>query len=209
MDSPAVFTFFLILAALPLNVSANLFALSWIFFLVSAPLSGANKIPRRLPTAKPTPAAIRILLLFSTHNIKHVIDYIPGNFEESSEAEFHKTMTPYLQNWKIVQQKKVMNQIDEAMGCKKLAVGINQVWKAAGEKRGRLLVVEKNFIFPAQHGSSPEVIYNNDDLVQKPFYIKDAVDDIIEKVLASGGDVEFVDEGILKYFSKIALIEYF
>ena len=87
--------------------------------------------------------------------------------------------------------------------------GINQVWKAASEKRGRLLVVEKNFIFPAQHGSSPDVIYNNDDLVQKPFYIKDAVDDIIEKVLASGGDVEFVDEGILKDFSKIALIEYF
>ena len=144
-----------------------------------------------------------------SHNIKHIIDYIPGNFEESTEAEFHKTMTPYLQNWKIVQQKKIMNQIDEAMGCKKLVFGINDVWKAAGEKRGRLLIVEKNFIFPAQHGSSPDVIYKNDDLVQKPFYIKDAVDDIIEKVLASGGDVEFVDEGILKDFNKVALIEYF
>ena len=53
------------------------------------------------------------------------------------------------------------------------------------------------------------MIYKNDDSLQKPFYIKDAVDDIIEKVLASGGDVEFVDEGILKDYNKIALIEYF
>ena len=37
----------------------------------------------------------------------------------------------------------------------------------------------------------------------------EALDDIIEKVLSSGGDVEFVDEGILKDFEKIAMIEYF
>ena len=46
-------------------------------------------------------------------------------------------------------------------------------------------------------------------VIKNSFYIKDAVDDIIEKVIACGGDVEFVDEGILKDFSKIALIEYF
>lgn len=144
-----------------------------------------------------------------SHNLKHVIDYIPGNFEEKTEAEFHAIMTPYLNNWKQVQQKRLMNEIDDSLSHKKLAVGINEVWKAALQKRGRLLIVEKNFIYPAQHSDIPEVIFKKEEIVENAFYIKDAVDDIIEKVVSSGGDVEFVDEGILKDYNKIVLLEYY
>ena len=42
-----------------------------------------------------------------------------------------------------------------------------------------------------------------------PFYIKDAVDDIMEKVLQNGGDVEFVENGVLKDYERIALIQYY
>ena len=42
-----------------------------------------------------------------------------------------------------------------------------------------------------------------------PLFLKDAVDDVIEKVLASGGDVEFVDEGLLDQYGHIAVIEYY
>ena len=144
-----------------------------------------------------------------THNSKHVIDYIPGNFEEKTEFEFHKIMEPYISDWKVIQQKRLLSQIDDSMSHKKLAIGIQEVWKAAYQKKGRLLVVEKNYIYPAQHGAEPEIIFKKDDIVKNAFYIKDAVDDIIEKVLSSGGDVEFVDEGILKDFKKIVLIEYY
>ena len=144
-----------------------------------------------------------------SHNTKSVIDYVHGNFEEKTEAEYQKIMKPYVEDWKKVMQTKVLRQLDEAMGHKKLAVGIKDVWKAAAQKKGRLLVVEKNFVYPAQHGAKPELIFRKDEHLKNAFYIKDAVDDIIEKVLASGGDVEFVDEGALKSFHKIALIEYF
>lgn len=70
-------------------------------------------------------------------------------------------------------------------------------------------MVEKNFIYPAQHGADANVIYKRDEINNNAFYIKDAVDDVIEKVLSSGGDVEFVDEGVLKDYNKIALIEYY
>ena len=46
-------------------------------------------------------------------------------------------------------------------------------------------------------------------MLQNDFHIKDAVDDFIEMVLHSGGDVEFVDEGILNGYEHIALIEYY
>jgi hypothetical protein len=42
---------------------------------------------------------------------------------------------------------------------------------------------------------------------QNQFETKDVVGDIIEKVLESGGDVEFVEE--LKDYNRIALIEYY
>jgi hypothetical protein len=83
------------------------------------------------------------------------------------------------------------------------------VWKAASEKKGRLLVIEKNYVCPARQGDQRENIYISSDLVNNDFHIKDAVDDTIEMVLQSGGDVEFVDEGVLSDYQKIALMEYY
>lgn len=144
-----------------------------------------------------------------TRNAKHIIDYIPGNFEESTEFDLQKTMQPYIADWKKITQANLLKQLDDAMGKKKLAVGIDAVWKASYQKKGRLLVVEKNYMYPAHHSDSPEMIYRYEKENKNVFFIKDAVDDIIEKVISSGGDVEFVDEGALKDFDKIALIEYY
>ena len=144
-----------------------------------------------------------------THNVKSVIAYIPGNYEETAFPELHKILEPYIAEWKIIKQLRLLKMVDEAMSQKKLAVGIKEVWKAASEKRGRLLVVEKNFVYPAQHGANPDVIYGYDETINSAFYIKDAVDDVIQKVLSSGGDVEFVEEGVLQEYLKIVLIEYY
>ena len=58
-------------------------------------------------------------------------------------------------------------------------------------------------------GSKEDVIYQSIAPRAKYSYVKDAVDDIIEKVLESGGDVEFVEEGVLNYYGQIALIKFF
>ena len=70
-------------------------------------------------------------------------------------------------------------------------------------------MVEKNYIYAAQHGSSDEVIYKATESYNKFSCIKDAVDDVMEKVLENGGDVEFVDEGVLKNYHNIALVQYY
>jgi peptide subunit release factor 1 (eRF1) len=118
-------------------------------------------------------------------------------------------MQPYLENWKKVDQKRILKQLDASLGQKRLVFGINQVWKAAVERKGRLLVVEKDFVYPAELSGTTEAIQPRDETLQHPFYIRDAVDDIIEKVLSTGGDVEFVEPGVLSEYQKIALIEYY
>ncbi len=144
-----------------------------------------------------------------TNNAKHVVEYIPGNFEDKTEPELHQVMQHYVADWKKIIQNDLLKQIDDAISHKRLFVGIDAVWMAASHKKGRLLVVEKNFIYLADKSADAAIIFGHDEMTKNAFYIKDAVDDVIEKVLASGGDVEFVEEGLLTDYNKIALIEYY
>ncbi|HRP54779.1 hypothetical protein [Agriterribacter sp.] len=40
-------------------------------------------------------------------------------------------------------------------------------------------------------------------------YIHDVPDDIVEKIIQGGGDVQFVDDEILQDYGGIALVKYF
>ncbi|MBL7745254.1 MAG: hypothetical protein JNN00_17400 [Chitinophagaceae bacterium] len=144
-----------------------------------------------------------------TKNEKSIVGYIHGNYEEASEAELGKALNPYIDNWKKVRMEDLRHQVEKAADAGKLSVGMKEVWKSASQRKGRLLIVEKNFVYTAEHGSSEEVIYKAEQPYTKFSYIKDAVDDVIEKVLEHGGDVEFVDKGKLREYGHIALIQYY
>jgi hypothetical protein len=144
-----------------------------------------------------------------TKNEKNIIGYIHGNFEEATEAELGKAIAPYVNDWKKVKMEDLRHQMERAADAGKLATGIQQVWKVAAQNRGRLLVVEKNYMYAAEQGENSEIIIKPSEPYNKFSYIKDAVDDVIEKVLEQGGDVEFVEEGDLRDLDHIALIQYY
>jgi hypothetical protein len=144
-----------------------------------------------------------------TKHLGMVTGYVNGNYEEMTIPELKSVLEPYITDWQKVVQKDVLNKLDEAIGKQKLASGIRDVWREAAAKKGRLLLVEKNYMYAAEHGSSDEIIYKAIEPFNKFSYIKDAVDDIIEKVLENGGDVEFVEEGLLKDHHHIALILFY
>ena len=112
-------------------------------------------------------------------------------------------------DWKKILQLNLIEQIAEALGKRKLAIGIKEVCEVAALKRGKLLVVKKNYPYSAQQSAKEQIIFKHYEKIKKAFFIKDAVYDVIEKVLASGGDVEFVQEGLLVEYHKIILIEYY
>ena len=138
-----------------------------------------------------------------------VIDYIQGNYEEATLPELKELLEPRISDWKKVMQKDLLNQLEEAANKKKLVIGMKDVWREAINHQGRLLIIEKNYMYAAQYGSSSDVIYKTTEPYNRFSYIRDAVDDVIEKVLESGGDVEFVDEDILKDYHHIALVKYY
>ena len=144
-----------------------------------------------------------------TRNPKSLVEFIPGSYLAASEAELREVIQPYLKDRREIREKASLQQIEEALSEKKLEFGIKQVWQTATHKNCRLLLVEKDFMYPANQGSQPDSIYKEEVSSNNPFYIKDAVDDVIEKVLEAGGDVEFVSNGALKDYERIALIRFY
>ena len=138
-----------------------------------------------------------------------VVEYIHGNYEMATIPQLIKVLEPYKANWKNILEKNLLNKLDDAAGAKRLVHGIKEVWRAAANKNGQLLLVEKNYMYVAQQASDKEVIYKVQEPYNKFSYIKDAVDDVIEKVLEGGGDVEFVEDGMLKAYNHIALIKFY
>jgi Bacterial archaeo-eukaryotic release factor family 3 len=144
-----------------------------------------------------------------TKNEVSIMGYIPGNYEESTEAELDVLLEPYVNDWKKIKMEELKLQMEKAAGAGKLATGIIDVWKQAVQHKGQLLIVEKNFMFAAEKGSAEEMICKPAEPYNKFSCIKDAVDDLIEKVLQDGGDVEFVDDGMLNDYGRIVLIKYY
>lgn len=143
-----------------------------------------------------------------THHANAVIEYIKGNYEHASMATLNEILLPYKKDWDRVLQKDIMNKLNEAADQKKLVCGINNVWKEATLRQPQLLVVEKDFMLVAQVDTAKDAVYSLAEPYDKFSCIKDAVDDVIEKVFTAGGDVEFVENGMLASYNRIALIRY-
>lgn len=138
-----------------------------------------------------------------------VMGYIHGNYEEATAEELKELLRPHVTNWKQVRQRELLNILEEASNMRTLAVGIEEVWRAAMQHKGRLLIVEKNYMHAAQSTQDGLEIIPGEEAYDRFSYIRDAVDDIIEKVLENGGDVEFVDPPLLESHRHIAMVCYF
>lgn len=138
-----------------------------------------------------------------TTNHSAIISYIQGNFEEASEHVLRIALTPFIADWKQLKMTELFQQINHAAHSGAICSGIQDVHRQLVSRQGRKLIVEKNFMHPAAAD-----INKLDDLRDRArsAYIHDLVDELIEKILAAGGEVEFVEEGSLKDFGQIVLI---
>jgi hypothetical protein len=139
-----------------------------------------------------------------TKHQAQIAGFINGNFDNVTEAELRKLFALQLRNWKLVKENYLRNRIKIAQNNLQLATGIHDVWIYANRRYKQLLIVEKDFYCPAFVTAKGETIFSKGN-EQNEVIAKDAVDDVIEKVLQNGGDVEFIDD--LKDYNRIALID--
>lgn len=141
-----------------------------------------------------------------THNSKNIIGYVEGNYERADYNEIRTRIEPLLEQNRVAEQSKWIEQLSHAVSANTYAAGISSVWRAASEGRARLLLVEKNYRQSARYGEDAYTILIDGEENNSRNQIADAVDDVIEIVLKKHGDVCFVDDDMLEKYGRIALI---
>lgn len=142
-----------------------------------------------------------------THQGAHVIEYLTGNYHESPVRELEELLEPLIHNWEKVKQTNLLHKIDAAADKHKLVTGPAEIWKEAMSGKGKLLIVEKNYFVTAEKQNTLQIVPVSSQSYSKFSNIHDAIDDIIEKILLNGGDVEFVDDGMLAEHGGAVLIK--
>lgn len=141
-----------------------------------------------------------------TNHIKNMAGSVEGNYDVDALHPLAETA------WKKIQEdvrhhhRQFLIKLQEDIG-KKLAIdGIRDVWQAAQEGKGNILLLEKDYQVTGYINQT-----NTAQLFLKPpvgqyDIITDAADDVIEIVKEKGGQIVIVENGFLGDFGHVALL---
>ncbi|MFM8432135.1 MAG: hypothetical protein ACKOA1_04990 [Bacteroidota bacterium] len=138
-----------------------------------------------------------------------IVGYIEGNFEHATVPQIHDRVMPVLKKMDDESEAKAFNVLSGALSKGDFCGGIVEVWRAAVEGRGRLLLVESSYQQKASMGDDLATLVVGQEPAHGYRKVADAVDDVIEKVIEKGGKVQFVEDGRLTDYDRIALVTRF
>jgi hypothetical protein len=134
-----------------------------------------------------------------------IIGMLAGNHEQTPPSTLGKLVWPVFDAGATVRRTEALVELDRAVGAQRHSSGIDQVWRAAVGGRCRTLLVEKEFKYPAD--LNPE----GDRLLpytgKGAAALDDAVDEVIERVMSTGGEVFFYPAGDLGAHQRIAAVQ--
>ncbi|HTI60226.1 hypothetical protein [Mucilaginibacter sp.] len=133
-----------------------------------------------------------------------VIACVPGNYDDADVNHLLKLIAGDLAQVKQSRQKELIDKLQDAAGKKRLSYGISDVWKNASAGKGSLLIAEMNYHYA--FALAPESYAVPDGHHTRTH---DLVSGAVEYTLKYGGDVEFVEDGSLENYGRIALIHYY
>lgn len=130
---------------------------------------------------------------------------VTGNHDKTSVPELAQIVWGVAREGFAVQRRATLDELEAAIGARRFEAGMPAVWHAALMGRGATLLVEQGFHYPAIVGTGGLDLKPADDPAV-PNALVDAVDDLIEAVLAKGGRVVFMEDGTLAEHQGVALI---
>lgn len=132
-----------------------------------------------------------------------IVGRLVGSHAVTAPDRLAHLADPVVDEYLAGQRARIVLELVEAVGSARAIVGIKPVWERAVEGRGRVLVVEEDFEYPARivdGGLEPA------GDVDAPEVVDDAVDELVEIVLGEGGEVVFVEPGGLGEHGPVALL---
>lgn len=129
---------------------------------------------------------------------------ITGNFDKTAVHELTPEVMSIVALVRQTQRQEALQLLAEAMDTRKVVFTLEEAWQLAQEGRGQMLLVEKNYRVPAVLTASGGL-----QMVDEPGgtdVMDDAIDELIEAVLAKGGRIIKVEDGALTAEQQVALI---
>jgi len=141
-----------------------------------------------------------------TKHASSIIEFISDENEDPAADDIKHLMAPYLRDWQTIKQKLIASQLRDAIKNCKLSAGMSNVFRMAEKRNSRILLVEEDYAYPSENRNNEELIFKATQPYSRYSYIKDAVDEVIEKILDRDGDVEFVSKRMIEKHDHIALV---
>lgn len=144
----------------------------------------------------------------ATSNGENIIEFVMEDFEKYSIVDIKKMLNSQFINQVKAKEKWLINQLKAAADINKLTYGMTRVHHESMKRGGKLLLLEKNFVGDIESNKDAGLIGTAIHKFNKFSNVKNQVDEVIEKILDNGGNVELVNKGFLKSYGPIALIKY-
>ena len=139
-----------------------------------------------------------------TKNPDAIVGLVAGSHDDPSPSALGKIVWPVFKSGATLLRTRALVRLNEAVSLNRHASGIDQVWRAAHDNRCQTLLVETGFEYPA------DLAPDGDRLLpysgRGAAAMDDAVDELIEKVIALGGQVFSYEPGVLDLHQQIAAV---
>jgi hypothetical protein len=142
-----------------------------------------------------------------TRHGEAIIECMPGDYEESSLEYLRKILHLCIVDWQKIKQKYLLSQLEEAANKNMLVAGMSNVWQEIMNHKGQMLLIEKRYLYDTVQEEKDGLNYEMPGWYNKFSCIKNSIDELIEKILENGGNVELVSNGFLQEYGQIALIK--
>ncbi len=139
-------------------------------------------------------------------NKKIILTSIDGNHDHTPVHELAKLVWPVVREKMAEEREKMIGRINKALSAHKFASGLEEVWRLANEERGELLLVEEGYHQAVKLSEDGRSFVKIDPPVNGTNTVDDLVDEIAEKIVSTGGNVVFTDNGTLSGYDRIGLI---
>ncbi|MBL8885319.1 MAG: hypothetical protein JNK16_01560 [Phycisphaerales bacterium] len=133
-----------------------------------------------------------------------IVGMLTGNHETTSPRDLGALVWPIFEAGATSERTAALVRLDRAVSANRAASGIVRVWNAASARKCEVLLVEKDFKYPADVSADGSKLLPYTG--KGPQALDDAVDEIIESVMAAGGRVYFYNPGELGVHQRIGAV---
>jgi hypothetical protein len=159
--------------------------------------------PLVIAAAQPTLSTFRRI----SRNTGRLAGTLTGHFLDTSTEELQTRIRPVIEDYLLSRQAEALTLLAQRDDQGRAVRGISQAWLAARWERPEMLAVEQGYFQPARLTADGDTLVPVHEVGQvgDPDVLDDAVDELIEAVLARGGWVALLADGTLPADMRVAL----